>query len=267
MKRNKLVMALTLLWVITLGATAQYDLPVPKNPEGWVNDYANVFSEQEKQQLNQKLNRFQYNQSTQIFVVTIDENRGYAASDLAQRIGEQWGVGQESKDNGMVILVDMQDQKVFIANGYGLEPYVPDAIARRIVEKEIKPRFGQGDFYGGIDEATTVVMSLVEGKFSPDEYRQRTQSSGTGSTIGGILFMIIIALLLFGGRRRRSVGMGGRRSSLPFWVALGLMSGGSRGGGSFGGFSSGSGGFGGGFGGFTGGGGGSFGGGGAGGSW
>ena len=267
MKRNKLVMALTLLWVITLGATAQYDLPVPKKPEGWVNDYANVFSEQEKQQLSQKLNQFQYNQSTQIFVVTIDENRGYAASDLAQRIGEQWGVGQEGEDNGLVILVDMQDQKVFIATGYGLEPYVPDAIARRIVEKEIKPRFGQGDFYGGIDEATTVVMSLVEGKFSPDEYRQRTQSSGTGSTIGGILFMIIIASLLFGGRRRRSVGMGGRRSSLPFWVALGLMSGGSRGGGSFGGFSSGSGGFGGGFGGFTGGGGGSFGGGGAGGSW
>lgn len=245
---------------------AQEELPVPSKPANWVNDYAGVFSSAEFTQLNNKLNQFQYNSSTQIFVVTIDQNDGYPASMLAPMIGEAWGVGQQDKDNGLVLLMDMQDRDVWIATGYGLEEYIPDAIARRIVENEILPSFRQEDYYGGIDKGTDVMIDLLNGKFSPDEYREMSGSSGAGSAIGGILF-IILMLALFSGSRRRAYGTGtGRRSSLPFWIALGMMSGGSHRGGSFGNFSSGSGGFGG-FGGFTGGGGGSFGGGGAGGSW
>ena len=246
---------------------AQNDLPVPQEPEDWVNDYANVFSEAEQQQLSRKLNAFQYDNSTQIFVVTISGNDGYPASMLAPMIGEAWGVGQEGKDNGLILLLDMEDRDVFIANGYGLEEYIPDAITKRIIENEIIPAFKQGAYYEGVNNATEVMISLLEGKFTPDEYRQQTASSDSGSAIGGIIFLLIMFFLLFG-RRRRAYSAGGRGSSLPLWIALGMMSGG-RSRGSFGNFSSGSGGFGGGggFGGFTGGGGGSFGGGGAGGSW
>ncbi|MFC2080322.1 TPM domain-containing protein [Bacteroidota bacterium] len=240
------------------------DLPVPSSPTGWVNDYANVFNKNEIQNLSRKLNEYQYNNSTQIFVITIDHNNGYSASMLAPMIGEQWGVGQKGKDNGLILLMDMEDRIVFISTGYGLEEYIPDAIAKRIVENELKPAFKQGDFYGGVDAATNVMISLLDGKFTPDEYREQS-SSGAGSSIGVIIFMIIMFFSFFGSRRR-SVGAGGRRSNLPFWLALGMLSG-SRSSGSFGNFSSGSGSFGGGFGGFTGGGGGSFGGGGAGGGW
>jgi len=241
-------------------------LPVPDEPGAWVNDYAGVFTSEETGALNRKLGMFEQRTSTQIFVVTLDENQGYPASMLAPMIGEQWGVGQQDEDNGMVVLMDMQDRDVFISTGYGLEEFVPDAIAKRIVEKEIIPRFREGDYYGGIHSATDVMIDLLESKFTADEYRQQT-SEGGGSAIGGIIFMIILFSLIFGSRRRRSVGMG--RSNLPFWIALGLLSGG-RSSGNWGNFSSGRGGFGGGgggFGGFSGGGGGSFGGGGAGGSW
>lgn len=241
------------------------DLPVPSRPGDWVNDYAGVFSQSEVEQLSQKLNLFQYNTSTQIFIVTIDRNEGYPASMLAPMIGEQWGVGQKGKDNGLLILMDMEARDVFISTGYGLEEFVPDAIAKRIVEKEIIPAFKQGNFYGGIDAATEVLISLLEGEFTADEYSKQTESSDVGSAIGGIIFMLIILSFIFRSRRRGFTA-GSRRSSLPFWIALGMMSG-SRSRGSYGNFSSGSGGFGGGFGGFTGGGGGSFGGGGAGGSW
>lgn len=241
------------------------DLPVPQKPSGWVNDYAHVFSNSEVESLSRKLNVFQYNNSTQIFIVTIDDNKGYPVSMLGPMIGEEWGVGQKGKDNGLIVLMDMKKRDVFITTGYGLEEYITDALSKRIVENEIIPAFKQGDYYGGVDAATDVMISLLEGKFTPDEYRQQTSSSDAGSTIGGIIFLIIMFSIFFGSRRR-SYGAGGRRSNLPLWIALGMMSG-SRGGGSFGNFSSGSGGFGGGFGGFTGGGGGSFGGGGAGGSW
>lgn len=259
-----MIIAICLLVVVPLWSVAQDKLPVPAQPQSWVNDYAGVFSSGETSALEYKLNEFEYRSSTQIFVVTINDNGGYSASDLSQRIGEQWGVGQEGKDNGLLVLMDMQDNDVYITTGYGLEEYIPDGTASRIIENEILPNFRNGNFYAGIDSATSVMISLLDGKFTADEYNNRS-SSGRGSSIAGLIFMIIIFSAIFGGRRRSS-GMG--RSNLPLWMALGMLSGGSHSG-SFGNFSSGSGGFGsgGGFGGFSGGGGGSFGGGGAGGSW
>ena len=258
--------ALLLVLFLPAGLLAQDRLPVPDQPSSWVNDYAGVFSSSEAAALDRKLNEFEYNSSTQIFVVTLSDNAGYPASMLAPMIGEQWGVGQQGKDNGIIILLDMQERDVFIATGYGNEEYVTDALARRIIENEVLPNFREGNYYQGIDQATEVLISLLEGKFTADEYRKQT-SGGGGSAIGGIIFMIILFSLLFRNRRSHT-GMGGRRSNLPLWIALGLLSGGGRHSGSWGNFNSGGGGFGGGgFGGFGGGGGGSFGGGGAGGSW
>ncbi|MFH0758057.1 MAG: TPM domain-containing protein [Bacteroidota bacterium] len=259
-------MIIYILLLFPLVGVARDQLPVPATPGSWVNDYAGVFGKAEVSQLEQKLNAFEYRTSTQIFVVTIDNNGGYPASMLAPMIGEAWGVGQKGENNGIVILMDMQDRDMFIATGYGNEEYVTDAVAGQIVRNEIIPNFKNGAYYAGVDQATTVLISLLDGKFTASEYNRQASSRG-GSTIGGVIFMIILFSILFGGRRR-STGMG--RSNLPLWLALGMMSGG-RHSGSFGNFSSGRGGFGG-FGGgvgggFGGGGGGSFGGGGAGGSW
>ena len=261
MKKHR-ILTLILLLMLPLWSQAQEQLPVPAAPQSWVNDYAGVFSSAELGALERKLNEFEYRSSTQIFIITLEDNGGYSASDLAPRIGEAWGVGQQGKDNGLLMILDMQARDVFIATGYGNEEYITDLLAGRIVDHEIVPNFKNGDYYAGIDAATEVLISLLDGKFTADEYRKQTSSGGAG--IGGIIFMIILFSLIFGGRRRSS-GMG--RSNLPLWIALGMMSGG-RHSGSWGNFSSGRGGFGGGgFGGFGGGGGGSFGGGGAGGSW
>ena len=262
MSRITKIAIIFLLAMLPFGMLAQEKLPVPASPQAWVNDYAGVFSKEQASSLNQKLNGFEYRNSTQIFVVTVADNGGYPVSDLSQRIGEAWGVGQKGKDNGMLILVDMQDRDVFITTGYGLEEFVPDAIASRVVQNEILPAFKQGAYFEGVDAAADVLISLLEGEFTADQYRQQSGAK-SGSRIGSLIFMIIFFSIFFGGRRRSS-GIGGRRSNLPLWLALGMMSGG-RHSGSFGNFSGGGGG--GGFGGFSGGGGGSFGGGGAGGSW
>jgi len=260
--KRKVIILISLVLISTVWSIAQEKLPVPSKPESWVNDYAGVFSNAEKNALESKLNEFEYRTSTQIFVVTLNDDGGYPASMLGPMIGEEWGVGQKGKDNGLLVIMDMQKRDVFISTGYGLEEYIPDATASRIVQNEVIPNFKKGDYYEGIDKATDVMISLLDGKFTADQYRKQT-SSGGGS-IGGIIFMIILFSIIFGGRRR-STGMG--RSNLPLWLALGMLSGG-RPSGSFGNFSNGGGGFGGGgFGGFGGGGGGSFGGGGAGGSW
>jgi uncharacterized protein len=260
--KKPVITAIAFLLLLPLWGQLEDKLPVPDKPQSWVNDYAGVFSSAQASALNNKLNEFEYRTSTQIFVVTLDDNGGYPASQLAPLIGEKWGVGQKGKDNGLLVVLDMQDRDAFISTGYGLEEYIPDAIASRIIQNEIIPNFKNGDYYAGVDAATDVMISLLDGKFTAEQYRKETSSGG--SSIAGIIFMIILFSIIFGGRRR-STGMG--RSNLPLWLALGMLSGG-RHSGSFGNFSSGSGGFGGGgFGGFSGGGGGSFGGGGAGGSW
>ena len=264
--KNQLPFIAVLLLCLSLPLNAQ-DIPEPMNPPRMVNDFAGFMDPQNTASLEQKLQSFYFKSSTQIYIITVNDLMGYDPSDYATRLGEKWGIGTKGKDNGALILVKPKTRlsrgEVFISVGYGLEGVVPDAIANRIVDKEILPSFREGDNFGGLNRAADVLISLTEGEFTADEYVK--QSGGSkGFSIGGIIFLLFIIIAIFGGGKSgRHKHLGG---NLPFWILLSMMGSGSRShGGSFGGFSGGSGGgFGGGFG---GGGGGSFGGGGAGGSW
>ncbi|MEZ5196515.1 MAG: TPM domain-containing protein [Bacteroidales bacterium] len=208
--------------------------------------------------------------STQIAIVIVNTLNGYDIVDYAQRLAQKWGIGQKKYDNGVIILLKPKTTEskgeVNIDVGYGLEPIIPDITAKRIVDNEMIPFFQNNDYFGGLNEATDVIMSLAAGHFSADEYED---SAGSGSPLG-FLVPIIVLIIIFSivNRKRRGYyNSGGNSSSLLMAMLLGsMMSSGSRGS-SWSNFSSGSGGFGGGgrsFGGF---GGGSFGGGGASGSW
>lgn len=256
MRKSILFILLILPAFLTL---SPQDRVFPAQPGAWVNDYAQLLSKDEADALNSKLGYYEDSTSTQIFLVTLDDHGNQPISMLAAEIGQSWGVGQKGKENGMLILIFPADREIWIATGYGLEEFIPDAVSKRIIESEIKPAFRNGEYYKGLDQATTTIMNLLSGVFKAEQYGK---GSGSGESIGGLIFLIILLLIIFGSRKK-----GGSRSigkSLPFWIALGMLSGSRHShGGSFGGFSSGSGGF----GGFSGGGGGSFGGGGAGGSW
>jgi uncharacterized protein len=187
---------------------------------------------------------------------------------FAFEIGEKWQVGQKKFDNGIVIVIKPRISSVdkgeaYIAVGYGLEPAIPDAITKRIVEQEMIPYFRRDNYYQGINNGTSVLMQFAAGEISSDEYKNQTKTSDLLSLLP--IIVIIIVVLLMRSNRGRSHTMG---SNASLWTALwlGSMIGSGRSGsGSWGNFSGGSSGFGGGgFGGF---GGGSFGGGGAGGSW
>ena len=260
-----------LLSVIILSGFAQ-DIPERPSPPRLVNDLANVLTDQEKQQLESELVQFNDQTSTQICIVTLPSLNGMEISDLSFKIGEKWGVGQKGKNNGIMVVfkpkIGNEKGAVFVAPGYGLEGIIPDAIANRIVNQEMIPRFSKNDIYGGLSAGTKVIMGLASQEFTAADYQKKASEKKSGKDGGGgFIFVILIFIVLFSIFRGGRGGGYSSRGSLPFWLAMGLL-GGSRGGGSFGGFSGGSGGFGGGGGGGFGGfGGGSFGGGGAGGSW
>lgn len=246
--------------------------PERPNPPRLINDFANILSEKEERLLEEKLVVFDSESSTQITIVTVNDLLDYDVAEYGVRLAQEWGIGQKDKDNGILITVKPKNEsqgRINLAIGYGLEGVVPDAVANRIIDTELIPEFINNNFYKGLDKATNVLISLTKGEYTGNNYLSRKPKNDGGGIFGGIfglIFMIFILKGIFGRRRYSSVGS---RSNLPFWIALGMLSGGRSHGGSFNSFSSGSGSFGG-FGGgssFGGFGGGSFGGGGASGSW
>ncbi len=238
-------------------------LPV-STPPRLVNDRADVLSPAQEQALEQKLVAYDDSTSVQIAVITIPTIGDLEISEVTLEVLRQWGVGgQAGKDNGVVLLAAINDRKIWIATGYGLEGAVPDITAKNIIENDIVPHFREqteGNYYRGFDDATNSIIKAAAGEYqAPAGYRQ-TRSRG-GFSIGRIivgLFVLMFILNMFGGGGGRGGGFMSRRGYRSFGGPI-FIPGGFGGGGG--------GGFGGGGGGFGGFGGGSGGGGGAGGSW
>ena len=255
MKTTRYNWLLCLMLVLFFGTCLRAQLPSPPNPPRLVNDYTSTLSASEINTLEHKLVAYNDSTSTQFLVLLVDDLQGYSIEQYATEIGHSWGVGQQGKNNGAVILVKPkkgdESGKVNINTGYGIEEYVTDATAKLIIEREMIPAFKENDYYTGIDNAVNVMMDLCSGKFSQDEYAD--EDSGIS---GWVLILLFIALIIIfsniSDNNGQSYSGGGTRT---IWIPMG---GGGFGGGGFGGGSSG------GFGGFGGGG---FGGGGASGSW
>lgn len=251
---------------LVISGYAQNDLPNRPKPARLVNDFTQTLNANEVRSLEQKLENFARNTSTQIAIVFVSSFNGYDLVEFTERLGEKWGVGQKGDNNGVMIVIRPKSRqangRVHITVGYGLDGVIPDAIAKRIIEKEMMPFFKRNDYFGALNNSTNVLISLSKGEFSSDEYNQRTQGNGFGFLVPlfGILFFFFISRM--SSRGGRTVGS----SSLPLWTLLFMGSSMGRGShhGSWNSFSGGSDSFGGGFGGFGGGG---FGGGGASGSW
>jgi uncharacterized protein len=225
---------------------------IPPAPKQYFNDYAHVVSSATATRLNQTLENFERQTSEQILVAVFPKMQSDSSiEDYTVRVARAWKVGQKEHDNGAVLFVFVQDHKIYLQVGYGLEGALPDALAKRIIDDEISPQFHNGNFDAGLSAGVSAILAATKGEYKGTG---RTASGNHhGSTWSGfapLLFFILIFIvsILASSRRRR------RGYSSSGWI----IGGGGFGGG--GGFSGGGGG------GFSGGG-GSFGGGGAGGSW
>lgn len=243
---KRCALLLGLMLALFLGTSLKAQLPSPPNPPRLVNDYTGTLTDSQVERLEYKLVAYNDSTSTQILVLLVDDLQGYSIEQYATEIGHSWGVGMKGKNNGAVILVKPKkgDERgqVNINTGYGLEEYVTDATAKRIIEKEMIPAFKEEDYYTGIDNAVNVIMDLCSGKFTQDDYNNEGNS-----IFGFILLIILIVYILYRFHNNQNYSSGGTRT---VWIPSGGgfggrgYGGGSHGGGGFGGF--GGGGFGGG---------------------
>jgi uncharacterized protein len=239
-------------------AVSATDASMPPFPEltGPVVDGAGMLDADARRQLTDKLRDYDQSSGNQLVVVTVPTLDGYPIEYWGYELGRHWGIGQQGKDTGVLLIVDKDERKLRIEVGYGLEGTLTDALSDDIIRNTIAPKFKQGDYSGGISDGVDAILQVLGGH--ADEVRHQKRKDGF-STLFLILFIMFILLNVlragFGSR-------GGGRLFWLWWLLGSLNSGrGSRGGGwGGGGFGSGGGG------GFSGGG-GSFGGGGASGGW
>ena len=228
---------------------------IPPAPKLYFNDYANVVSTATANQLNETLAGFERESSEQILVAIFPKLQSDSAiEDYTVRVARAWKVGQKNLNNGAVLFVFVQDHKMYLQVGYGLESVLPDALCKRIIAEQITPRFKSGDFNGGLIAGVQSILAAAKGEYkgTGSTVAENRRNATGGVSVGFIIIIVVVILIVLSSRRRFGSGGSG-------WIFTGGGGGWSGGGG--GGWSSGGGG-----GGFSGGG-GSFGGGGAGGSW
>ncbi len=255
---------------ISISLYAQ-NIPARPNPPRLVNDFAGVLSTEQEEILEHKLVALDDSTSNQIAIVLIKTLNDYPIEDYANKLYRSWGIGNKGTNNGVLVIAAIDDHKVRIEVGYGLEGAIPDITANSIIEDDIVPSFKTENYYQGLNAATDDLGKAAAGEYHVQRQRNDDNSGkGGGSLLGIIIIVIIILIVMRRGGGGRGGGMVSRRGYGglgPF--ILGNMIGNSFGGGRGGGWGGGSGGgwSGGGGGGFGGFGGGSSGGGGASGSW
>jgi len=168
-----------------------------------VTDLSGTLNAQQSAALEQTLAEFEERKGAQIALLLVPTTQPEAIEQYAVRVYETWKLGRKGVDDGVLLVVAKNDRKLKIEVGYGLEGILPDAIAKRIIEDDIVPRFKQGDFYGGIRAGVDRIMRVVEGeKLPPPAVRTHPQSPGfhadwliplffIGVFVSGILRMVV----------------------------------------------------------------------------
>lgn len=226
---------------------------------GRVNDYAQILSPGQSSSLESQLARLEQDTGHQVVVLTLPTLDGEDIEGFGIRVAESWKIGKKGFDNGVILIVAVNDRKLRLEVGYGLEGVLPDVTANRIIRDYIVPLFRTGDFGAGIVSGITAVEKVIRKEPLPEASRKQPQNRS--SELNFIVMLLItfgvLGLFAFSSMaNRRGNGMwatGSRRRGPTFWGGFG-GGGGFGSGGRFGG------------GGFSGGG-GSFGGGGSSGSW
>src|SRR6476661_3290376 len=191
----KLVLRVALLVVFGLLVHAMA-AEVPAKPTRYFNDYASLIDPGTAQQLNQRLADFERQTSNQILVVIYPSLPADAAlEDFTQDAFRAWKPGQQGRNNGAILFVFVNDRKMRIQTGYGLEGALPDAICKRIISDEMAPRFKAGDFAGGLTAAVNAMIAATRGEYTGSgrtvaESRAQARQ-GEGSMVDLIIFLVV----------------------------------------------------------------------------
>ena len=223
------------LWLLVFPAMAEAATVFPKLT-GRVMDEAGMIDGATEKRLTDMLRQHEEATSNQVMVVTLPDLQGQTIETYGYQLGRHWGIGQENKNNGVLLIVAKKERKMRIEVGYGLEGALTDALAADIIYNKMRPQFKAGRFSAGIQAGTTSVLAAIKGEYIAEGRKKRNAGDDGFTPFSIFLFIVVLIFVrsLFGpsrGRHSTGSGYGGYRGG-------GGSSGGggfSGGGGSFGG--------------------------------
>jgi len=174
---------------------AAYSLDVPRL-QGYVNDYAGVISPSAKLKIEEELRTFEQSDSTQVVILTIPSLEGENIEEFSIKVAEAWKIGQQQKDNGVLLMVSKQERKIRIEVGRGLEGKLTDLMAGRIIDQVIKPRLKQGDFDGGFITGVSALIDATRGEFKAEQKPGQRRQKSFPPFLTFLLFFGIFTLIL-----------------------------------------------------------------------
>jgi uncharacterized protein len=162
---------------------------LPEKPAGYVNDYAMILSEETRQGLEQELTLFAASTTNEITVVTVPDLGGVSIEEYAVKLFEAWKIGKEKQDNGVLLLVSLDDRKARIEVGYGLEGALPDITASDILNTKVLSEFKRGAYDLGVLQGVRAIMEVTLG-----EYLATPQGEGKKMTTTSFLFILFLGV-------------------------------------------------------------------------
>ncbi len=272
-----LVPAVLVLMIVPVLAFA---FEIPEN-DNYVTQTIPVLTAEQEDALEERLGAYDKATSNQIAILLVESMSGSDIVESAIEVHRKWGLGDDTKNNGVLILAALTDREVMIHTGYGLEGALPDLVVNGIITQDIAPHFVESEYYEGLNAALDAIEKHIGGEYTAERYTEsggglasflfffvlvfgqlfaawfaRSKSWWAGGVVGGLIgFLLalvwswwiaipglIVLGLLFDYVVSKNPGMGrSGRHRGGYWGGGGGFGGGSSGGG-FGGFGGGSGG-------------------------
>lgn len=222
--------ALAAMWqvfaalLLLVGGTAHAAMPA--RPAGPVLDQANIIPDDQEAALIQRLSAYNAETGRAVIVATVASLDDRDVESYANELFRTWGIGGQQTDQGVLFLIAPDERKVRIEVGYGLEEYLPDVLAGRILASAVTPRFKEGDYAGGIGAGIEQILTQLSR--NPAEAKaiaeaaaaaRKGEASG-GSVIASAIFWIVLIVVLMTVFGRRNRGYAQRRSGIDPGIVL-----------------------------------------------
>jgi uncharacterized protein len=192
-----------------------------------VTDLTGTLNAQQREALEQTLAEFEARKGAQIAVLMVPTTQPETIEEYAVRAEEAWKLGRKGVDDSALLVIAKEDRRLRIEVGYGLEGALPDAIAKRIIDNDITPRFKQGDFYGGIRAGVDRIIRVAEGEKLPPPAAHGPASS---KSIDPSLLVFLFGFVLVAGGILRAwfgrvlgAGVSGGVAGFVSWMLLGSL--------------------------------------------
>lgn len=160
---------------------------------GRVADLAHILTNSTVESLTDQLAAHEAKSSNQVAVLIIPSLEGDAIEEFSHRVATAWKLGQKGTDNGALLLVAIQERKVRIEVGYGLEGVLTDARSAQIIRNEMVPRFRAGDMPGGVIAGINAILKTIEGTYQASEKTVPRQES---DVIEQVVVAVVVGLLV-----------------------------------------------------------------------